>query len=225
MIRARGHSRAKQLLVGGECSFRQCLTIPLTIITGILLLSLVTCTLDQAAIPWYTWSIRKQQVFNDPQATSNPLSTSVSNLASSVFLVYYQSLNEINHFTPLVLGHVLAAGDLAEGSVTLLLPYAAARAGIAVAVVRMRALRIVYSPAISTSLVFSSRPHEVSALATILMTRVVVILAARYATLRHGISPSRLAHRFGPIEEVEPPAAQARRTPQPSGNRADYGSR
>lgn len=130
----------------------------------------------------------------------------VTSLASSTFLLYYQPLNEMNRLRPLVLGHLLSCVTGFVASLVLPVPYLSAAVSIAVSVTAMTLLRIAYPPAVSTSLIFSYRPHDVSALLTFLLTLLVVaVLAFLYFVLVHGIRPSRVARWFGFPEETRPP--------------------
>ncbi len=126
----------------------------------------------------------------------------VTSLASSAFLLYYQPQNEVNRFKPLVFGHALAAGVGFVASLLLPLPYVATAVGIATTVVLMSLLRIVYPPAISTTLVFAYRPHDVTVIVTFLGTlAVVLVLALVYFALWYGIAPRRWGAHFGFLKD------------------------
>ncbi|WP_426119501.1 HPP family protein [Kocuria sp. LHG3120] len=122
----------------------------------------------------------------------------VTSLAASTFLLYYQPLHRMNRFVPVVGGHLIAAGvgflsDKFIPGGTL-----APAVAITVTVAALAGLRIIHPPAVSTSVVFAYRPHEVSALLTFSLTLVVVVaLAAVYLLLRHVIAPRRWAYLFG----------------------------
>ena len=122
----------------------------------------------------------------------------VTSLASSVFLLYWQPLNEVNRFKPLVFSHLIAMSVGYAASLVLPPPYASAAVALAVCVPLLSFLRLVHPPAISTSLVFSYRPQETSALSTFVVAiAVVVALAFVYLLLRWGVQPRKWAHLFG----------------------------
>ncbi|MHB1416124.1 MAG: HPP family protein, partial [Chloroflexota bacterium] len=126
----------------------------------------------------------------------------ITSLASSAFLFYYQPLNEVNRFAPLVFGHLLAAGVGFLAALFLPVPYASTAVSIAGTVVLLMVLRLVHPPAISTSLVFSYQPHGVPALLTFaLVLFIIAVLGLLYVLLRIGIQPSRWAHFFGLTSE------------------------
>lgn len=126
----------------------------------------------------------------------------ITSLASSTFLLYYQPLNEINRFGPLVFGHIIATSIGYLASLLLPVPYVSAAVSMALSIVVLVLLRMVHPPAISTSLVFSYRPHDATVIVTFLLTLAVVIaLAFTYLLLRKGIQPSRWAHHFGLHEQ------------------------
>lgn len=128
----------------------------------------------------------------------------MTSLASSTFLLYCQPLNEINRFKPPVFGHLLAAMVGFAAALVLPIPYASSAASITVSVILMSLPGIVYPPAVSTSLIFSYRPHDASAVATFMLTLVVgVVPAALYILLHRGIKPSRWADQFGLTDEQE----------------------
>lgn len=129
----------------------------------------------------------------------------VTSLASSTFLLYYQPANEVNRFRPLIFGHLLSCFVGFVASIILPAPYISAAVSISVSVMAMMMLRITYPPAVSTSLVFSYRPHEISALLTFILTLfMVVTLAVLYFVLIRGIKPSRFASLFGLEQEHSP---------------------
>jgi CBS-domain-containing membrane protein len=126
----------------------------------------------------------------------------VASLASSSFLMYYQPLNEVNRFGPLVLGQLTCAVFGFLANLLLRDPLSSAAVAVSFSVVAMMLLRIVHPPAVATSLVFAYRPHGVSALGTFFLTLLVVlVLAAVYVVLNLGIRPSRWAAAFG-FEEI-----------------------
>ncbi len=122
----------------------------------------------------------------------------ITSLASSSFLLYYQPLNEINRFRPLVFSHVISSLIGYIASLIFPVPYISAAVCITLSVIAMLAFRIVHPPAVSTSLVFSYRPHEATALLTFFLTlMVVVILAFIYLFMHRIIRPGRFAGHFG----------------------------
>jgi CBS-domain-containing membrane protein len=122
----------------------------------------------------------------------------------------------MNRLKPLILGHLLSCLIGFVASLMLPVPYISAAVSITVSVIAMTLLRIAYPPAVSTSLIFSYRPHEVSSLLTFLLTLLVVaVLAFLYFVLIHGIRPSRFAGLFGLLHEQDsrPVEAGGERSP------------
>ena len=59
----------------------------------------------------------------------------ITSLASSIFLLYHQPLNEINRFTPIVAGHLIAVTVGYLATLLLPMPYISAAVSVAAAVI------------------------------------------------------------------------------------------